>query len=501
MRITEKKQKSFTQSLGAGINAIAGSKSTFFVLEHIGGSASYRPGDREEIIVNYVELGRDPKCGIRFSERDKTVSRVHAAIAKEGNGYVLMHLSKTNPTLLNGRPVNNKWYLQSGDQIQLSAEGPKMNFIIPSNNVTSSIGLSRRLSLFGKQVLRPYRTAVTILSILLLFTIAGGAFAIVKLNSKNEQMAKLLRDIEELRKNEEQKRQHVIDSLASLQSISQESLNRLQSQISRLLPGATAENGTISPVVGMQSSADYSQLHKDIYFIVGKDLTLKYPTGEREILELAWTGTGFLTTEGYFVTARHVVEPWYFPTDQSQILINALLSKGVKVEAGFKAISPTGKVLEFKSTDFKVNRTQDVAETIEIPGGTVTLNHAMSSPHDWAYATCQETGSLVMDRNLSNNIQQGTELIIFGYPLGLGVNEHSITPLFAKTTAALNGLTQNNSNGCPAGLILSTTISFDHGNSGGPVIVNNNGNFMVVGIVSGGIGEAVGRFVPVSALQ
>ena len=39
-------------------------------------------------------------------------------------------LSKSNPTLINGRPIKKSWYLSSGDVIQLSFEGPKIEFIV-----------------------------------------------------------------------------------------------------------------------------------------------------------------------------------------------------------------------------------------------------------------------------------------------------------------------------------------------------------------------------------
>ena len=87
-----------------------------------------------------------------------------------------MQISQTNTTLLNGRPIKNEWYLQNGDEIQLAVNGPKLGFIVPSGkkSTVSSIGLTRRLSLFRQQALRPYKNAIAVLSCLLLLLAIGG---------------------------------------------------------------------------------------------------------------------------------------------------------------------------------------------------------------------------------------------------------------------------------------------------------------------------------------
>ena len=94
-----------------------------------------------------------------------------------------MHLSKTNPTLINGKPVGKEWYLQDGDEIQLSYEGPKIVFIIPLNNNTGTLGLSHRMTLFRQQALRPYKTTILILSMVLVIAVAS----LVYWNFENEK--------------------------------------------------------------------------------------------------------------------------------------------------------------------------------------------------------------------------------------------------------------------------------------------------------------------------
>ena len=92
-----------------------------------------------------------------------------------GNNWQLVHLSQSNPTLVNGRPIQGTYYLQSGDEIQLSVNGPRLGFIQPQGKqgLTSSIKLTERMNLFRQQALRPYRRAIWALSALLILAIVG----------------------------------------------------------------------------------------------------------------------------------------------------------------------------------------------------------------------------------------------------------------------------------------------------------------------------------------
>ena len=175
-RDTLRYRRSFSSSLGSGLGSVFGrSGKQYFILEHKMSSKYHRVGEIQEIIVDQVEIGRDAKCQVRFDESFQTVSRRHAAIVREGDKWKLIHLSDTNPTFLNEKKVAREWYLQNGDEIQLAIGGPKLGFIIPGGNKSSigSLKLTRRLSLFRKQALRPYKQAIIALSIVLLLVLAG----------------------------------------------------------------------------------------------------------------------------------------------------------------------------------------------------------------------------------------------------------------------------------------------------------------------------------------
>ena len=178
-------------TIGAGFKSVlSGQGKKYYILEHKVSSKYHRAGESQEIIVDQIEIGRDPRCQVRFDESFATVSRRHAAIVRDGDNWKLVQISTTNKTFLNGVPVEKEWYLQNGDEIQLSVNGPKLGFIIPQGNksTVNTIGLSRRLSLFRQQALRPYKTALWLLGILLLLAIGLGTFFIIRGNNINKQL-------------------------------------------------------------------------------------------------------------------------------------------------------------------------------------------------------------------------------------------------------------------------------------------------------------------------
>jgi|GEM_PF-263437 len=110
-------------------------KKPYIVLEHKVGSRYHNAGEHQKIVADQVEIGRDPKCEVRFDENFETVSRRHAAIINEGNNWKLVPLSHTNPSFVNGKIVHKEWYLQNGDEIQCAVNGPKFVFRIGTNDL------------------------------------------------------------------------------------------------------------------------------------------------------------------------------------------------------------------------------------------------------------------------------------------------------------------------------------------------------------------------------
>ena len=174
-------------SVGAGLGAIFNASGrTYYILEHKTNSKFHYAGESQKIIVDQIELGRDVSCQVRFDEAFETVSRKHAAIVREGDKCKLIPLSSTNATFVNGMPIQAETILNSGDEIRLSSQGPVMGFIQPQGqqSLVKSIGLTERMGLFRQQALRPYKTALWVLFVVMILAV-GGLVALNLYQAKN----------------------------------------------------------------------------------------------------------------------------------------------------------------------------------------------------------------------------------------------------------------------------------------------------------------------------
>ena len=171
-------------SIGAGMGALFNASGrTYYILEHKTQSRYHNVGESQKIIIDQIVMGRAGSCQVRWEDTAdfEMVSRKHAAIERDGEGWRLINLSDTNDTIVNGgskilrRGTRDYYYLQSGDEIQLASNGPRMLFIVPQGKqaLTSSIRLTERMNLFRQQALRPYRIALWCLLALILLTILG----------------------------------------------------------------------------------------------------------------------------------------------------------------------------------------------------------------------------------------------------------------------------------------------------------------------------------------
>ena len=193
----------FGKTLTSGISNLVKGKEKYYILEHLVGSQYHQSGEKQEIMLDEIILGRDKDCHVRFDESFTTVSRHHASIVKDGDNWRLNQLSQKNTTLLNGKAIQDSWYLQSGDEIQLAVNGPKLIFKIPTE--TTEFKFTQRLSSFKEQVIRPYQTAFIIVCCVIVLLIAGGVAAGIIMKQQSDNIERLERI------NEEQRAQ--IDSL------------------------------------------------------------------------------------------------------------------------------------------------------------------------------------------------------------------------------------------------------------------------------------------------
>ena len=482
-------KRSFAGSMGAGMKSLFGKQGRrFYELEFRSSSERHRSGEVLKIIVDQVELGRDPKCQIRFGEDCKTVSRRHAAIIKDGNGWKLVQLSQTNSTYLNGRPVDKEWYLQNGDEIQLSTGGPRLGFLVKegSGSMVKSINLTARLSLFRQQALLPYKRALWGVAAVLVAVIITGSIIIANMKSdfddavaQNQKLESLVQEQEKLINNQDGR------------------LDSLKSELKKVKSMARAKPVSVP-------SVDISECNPYVYRIT------QYIKIGGEYVETS-TSTGFLLEDGRFVTAAHCVSFYYLSNyckiENGQIvprtkrdLVSMILALNVLQQEGglpmkFVCKSPTD---EFSFTDKEVHTYgggQDQIHTLtqdfdKIPAGT-RIRQGAHGKYDWAYVNTNKTGGLKFNVNLSSNLKQGTMLYILGYPNGWGQGN----PILSTAMCSQSGLSDD-----LGGTIMASNDNTEGGNSGGPIFIKGEKGWEVVALVSGST-AAKGRFVPLSAIK
>lgn len=419
-------------------------------------------GEQKHIKSETLLLGREKSSGIHVGENYPTVSRKHAKITVENHDFTLIHLGK-NPTIVNGIPVEEKWYLQDGDIIQLSKDGPKFKFLLPyKTSIPAShppqTGFTALIQQISQKAIRPYQYAI--LTLLGLFVLTFSLIAVFW----GEQLFQ--------EPNEKQ--------LANYQLPIESAQN-----IAKLLP------------------------EEHVYLVISQKITFQYPNGKEEAIDLASnpiTGTGFLCNDGKFITARHVVQFWKYLKSQNSYKkntendfytkINVLEQQGVDINADFLAVSPAGKRIQFSYKDAIFDNTSDLeGHNIVYEGRSSQIMH-LNPQTDWLYIPTGSSSEIIYDKNQAISLEKGEKLYILGYSLGMYKQDfarNKIEPLYSESTVSQSGIVN--------GMISISDRNFERGNSGGPVFVRQNDQFVVIGIVSLAESSSLGSIVPISSVR
>lgn len=548
-RQTEPYRRSFSGSVGAGMGALmGGAHKQYYVLEHRMSSKYHRAGETQKIIVDQVEMGRDPRCQVRFDDSFTSVSRRHAAIVRDGAGWKLVHLSKVNTTLLNGRPVTDEWYLQNGDEIQLSSNGPRIGFIVPQGDrsMIKNINFTERFSLFRQQALKPYKQMMVWMSVVFLLVI-GGFIAWSILNQQqnrktNEMLAGSIASVSARQDSagvEAQKQIAAVSSQAqdaaqaaiqanqASQAATSQGISQLRNELVGLKsdlktareekaesesakqtvaitePVAPSASDPVVPAAtGMTS---YESCFPYIYYIQLDKVEHTNKKGKTEVINIIhrWAGTGFLLSDGRFVTSRRIIERWYFQVngnlmDEDMRPLNKAVCNLEKVVAYFTAYSSSGDALTFTSDQFTCDRSADNYTVLRGPlGGLVKGARLRIAPSnggkDWAYFQTAKKGGLKFDPSKSASLGRGIPLTILGFPAEVGINSAS-GPVYGSGVTANSGLDR--------GDIMTTNTSFEIGGSGAPVFaVSETGEYEVIGLISAMAEGQRGVVVPIAAVR
>ena len=484
-------KRTVSGTINSGMRSVFGGEGRrYFIIEHKDDSALHRRGEQQKMIVDEVFIGRDKKCQVLIDEQFGTVSREHAVIVRDGDRWKLIHRSSTNDTFVNGQRVMGEQYLQNGDEIQLSYNGPRLGFIIPQGDQSfvKSIGMTARLNLFRQQALRPYKTALTLLTILFCLAVAGLVTGLVLTKKENSGLSDRLTAL--------QKQFGEIDTVTVVKYVTPGTGTKH--------PGSTPTGPTPSE---LQAFEPY------VYFVKMTHLTATAPKGTAAYdvlgdgvftISLEGNGipkaTGFITSDGHFITARHVVEPWayYASGDISDpyTKLNVLKYLDAVIDATIVVESKTGDRRTFHYRDFDVKRSSDVTREVyfwDEDGEKYTYEATFAGGDDYAYKKINVNSNLVMNPSLAKSLPAGAKLETLGFPYGQGGQANHIRPQYTFATTSNSGLLNN--------VIPVTGASFESGNSGGPVFYKDGKNYYVVGIVSNRYGRSSGEVVPVSAIS
>ena len=486
-------KRSFSGSMGAGMKSVFGASGRrFYELEFRTGDNIHRSGDVQKVIVDEIEIGRSKECGVRIGEDCKTVSRRHAAIIKDGNGWKLVHLSTTNSTYLNGRKIEHEWYLQNGDEIQLSTDGPRIGFLVKEGkgSLVKSINLTARLSLFRQQALRPYKRALLAVAAVLVAVVISGTFVILNMDSDLEKAVAKNAELEELVSAQQ--------ALLDKESGRVDSLKAHIKKVERRIPKPAPP--TPLPVTGIEACNNYVYHIQSQLYIEGEWIDFG-------------TSTGFLLDDGRFVTAAHCVSNFYLsnyclirngrviPRDgidpqmvELMLLFNVMEQRGA-LQMRYVCESPNDKITFTNNDMHTYGGSRDEIHTLsesfgKIPAGT-SIRIGASGCYDWAWFHTQKNEGLKSNADLSTNLKQGTQLYILGYPHGWGKGN----PILSSAMCSQNGVSEE-----LGGAIMASNDNTEGGNSGGPVFVNNNNEWQVVALISGST-AAKGRFVPIASVK
>lgn len=402
---TENYKRTVAGSVGAGMGAIFnGSGRTYYIIEHKTSSKYHQAGESQKIIIDEIMLGRDSSCQVRFDESFSTVSRKHAAIVKEGTNYKLLHLSQSNQTFVNGQPVSGEYYLQSGDEIQLSSQGPRLGFIVPQGRqaLTSSIGLTERMNLFRQQALTPYKRALWAMAVLLLLVIAGFGAWNWKLSQDNAQLQKEMStliaktdSLQSLRSELESQlaadpdNQEVKEKLANVNNEirttqqrvvvirktlsssgysapaggndEEEAENEVAGNDNDVVANDVVEEPAKSTASSGAAANDIASYTDCVYSLKVDNIKVSFNGVDVKhgIANPGVVGNGFLIDNGTFVTARQNVQPWIYSGVLSDGEWRRKLAEffacGCDIEIQYSAYSSTGSAnkITFNSRDFK----------------------------------------------------------------------------------------------------------------------------------------------------
>lgn len=272
-----------------------------FIIEFKTATQTRRAGEQVKFASDSVLIGRDAECQLQFDDSTPTVSRKHAKIVREDNRYKVVALSQTNATFVNGTPVSGEYYLNSGDEIKLSSQGPTIIFkqspVAAAATQTTATKATAVNATANAPAKKGNSSLIIAIAAVVLLAIAGIAFWMNK--------------------------------------------------------GDKVEEPVVQSIEECYSSIYYIKVNDISVYDNSRNLVFTYNTEDKI------SGTGFMLKNGKFVVSRRVVEPWIYNEgglvgyDQDNRAWNYgdLTTLGYEIIANCTAYTSAGTSFQFRNTD------------------------------------------------------------------------------------------------------------------------------------------------------
>ena len=246
------------------------------------------------------------------------------------------------------------------------------------------------------------------------------------------------------------------------------------------------------------AASDADRFASSVYHIQTDSIYLQSRSGNGyetlAALQTAYVGTGFLTEDGRFVTARHVAEPWMNPVDTLLVEWSTLVentnrkarSDSLRLVSHLTAMNTEGAVLHFRTDTARLDRSRDRlynAGTRQEPRWKRSIVGVFRDFDcelgDW---TCFRTGSkgkvvTASPRQLAG-LRRGQPLLFIGCKADIRQERLSLNPTRGELKQPPQWQDRAHAT------CLYHDSSFDNGDSGGPVLSRIHGRILAVGIIS-----------------
>ena len=212
------------------------------------------------------------------------------------------------------------------------------------------------------------------------------------------------------------------------------------------------------------------------------------------VLPTQYVGTGFLTVDGRFVTARHVAEPWMNPIDTLLSAWSTLVENtnrkahrdSLRLVSHLSAANTEGTVLCFRTDTARIDRSRDRlynAGTRQEPRWKRSIVGVFRDFDcelgDWAWFQTRRKGKIApADSKQLAGLKRGQPLLFIGCVVDVRQDRLTLNP----TRGELKQPPQWQDAAHASCLYHDST--YDNGDSGGPVLSRIGGRIVAVGIIS-----------------